>query len=270
VNDRNSVRCLLLALSVAALGSTSVKAEDPSPTVGISHRIADLILPGSELTTKPIDDQSPIVVRIDNSRIHGTDFRYDIVYYGLEPGEFDLRDSLARIDGTSTADLPSIPVRIDTLLGKGQVVPNELGQQAAPRIGGYRTALWGVGAIWLIGLLALIFYPRSRNERAAAAQAQPTTLADQLRPYIESAGRGDLSDHDKAELERLLLAYWHDELQVGDLPPAQAIAKLRADEKAGQLFTTLERWLHSPDPIDVPEAEISDLLRPYQDAAASS
>ena len=248
-----------------AIFATSLKAaEEGPPTVGISRRIADLILPGTELKTMPIEDDSPIVIRIENTRIHGTAFRYDIVYYGLEPGEFDLRDYFARLDGTSTDDLPNIPVRIEAALEDGQIVPNELTKQPPPRIGGYGTMLWALGAIWILGLLALIFYPRSRNERAATKSMLPKTLADQLRPYIESAGRGELTDHDKGELERLLLAHWHDRLDLGGLAPGQAIAQIRGDEKAGKLFRTLEQWLHSPTPQPLDRTTISELLRPYQ------
>ena len=254
---------VLFAIIATCLESTEAAEEGP-PTVGISRRIADLILPGTELKTMPIEDDSPIVIRIENTRVHGTAFRYDIVYYGLEPGEFDLRDYFARLDGTSTDDLPNIPVRIQAALGDGQIVPNELTKQPPPRIGGYRTMLWTLGAIWILGLLALIFYPRSRNARAVTTSIVPKTLADQLRPYIESAGRGELSDHDKGELERLLLAHWHDKLDLGGLAPGQAITQIRNDENAGKLFRSLEQWLHSPNPLPLDETTISELLRPYQ------
>ena len=266
--DRQKIAITLLfsIAFMAAAVADSPKADEPGehPTVGISTRITDLILPGSELTSKPLDSNSPIVVRILDTRVHGSAFRYDLVYYGLEPGEFDLRDYLVRIDGGPTDDLPNIPIKILGVLGEGQLTPNDLEKRPPPRVGGYRATLWLLAAFWLIGLLTLIFYPRTKSESASKTQAAPTTLADRLRPYVESATRGELNDTDKAELERLLLAYWHDKLEVGDLPPAQAISKLRNDETAGRLFTVLEQWLHSPDPIAISEQEISELLEPYR------
>ena len=59
--------------------------------------------------SKPLDDRrAPVVLRIVDVYPHGTAFRYDLEYYGLEPGTFDLRDYLRRKDGSSTADLPPI------------------------------------------------------------------------------------------------------------------------------------------------------------------
>ena len=61
------------------------------------------VLPGSELEVKPIGERTPIVLRIVRVFPHGTAFRYDLEYYGLEPGSFDLKDYLQRKDRSSTA-----------------------------------------------------------------------------------------------------------------------------------------------------------------------
>jgi len=60
--------CVFVSCSVA--DQSQGKASEESPTVGVSRSIRDLILPGSELTTKPIDGQSPIILRIADSRVH--------------------------------------------------------------------------------------------------------------------------------------------------------------------------------------------------------
>lgn len=237
------------------------------PSVGMSRRINDLILPGSELTTKPIDDKSPIVLRIVDSRVHGTAFRYDLVYYGLEPGNYDLVDYLARVDGSDTDDLPAIDVQIDSVLPDGQIVPNELDQGERPRIGGYRLAVWIIGSLWLVGLLLLIFWPRTKLEVQKLESETPKSLADRLRPMVESALHGKLSNSEKAELERLLLAYWHDKLDLGNLPPATAIQRMRQDADAGHLITVLEEWLHSPD--QAADVDVNKLLEPYRHVTAT-
>ncbi|MCA9212705.1 MAG: hypothetical protein KDB27_06560 [Planctomycetales bacterium] len=233
------------------------------PSVGVSASISDLVLPGTELKTVPIDDNSPIVLRIDNARVHGDSYRYDLVYYGLEPGTYDLRDWLMRGDGSSKDDLPNIPITISSVLPEGQIVPNDLENQDTPSVGGYRAMMWTLGVAWVVGLLALIFWPKTKRESANAAEAAPVTLADRLRHYIEAAIAGDLPDSSRGEMERLLLGYWHAKLGVGDLPPAQAIAKLRDHETAGQLLKALERWLHSPDAEPPSKEEIVNLLEPY-------
>ena len=263
-----SCAAIVLLVCQTGLGDSPDQPDNPSnPSVGVSAQISDIILPGTKLTTKAIDDSSPIVLRIENVRVHGTAHRYDFVYFGLEPGEYDLRDYLVRVDGGDTSDLPAIPVSVVSVLEKGQVTPNSLPDQSVPKIGGYRLLMWLLGAVWVIGLLLLIFWPKSRREQAARKGPKPTTLADRLRPFVESAVRGELSDPDKAELERLLLAYWHDKLDVRDLPPAQAIEKLRSHESAGKLFRSLEDWLHRPDASNPTDEQVRDLLQPYQDVA---
>ena len=111
-------------------------------TVGMPAKIEQLVLPGTELEAKPIEDRrTPVVLRIVNSYPHGSAFRYDIVYYGLEPGEFDLKDSVRRKDGSPITDLPSIPVKIEPVLPPGQIEPHRLSLAPSPFLGGYRLLL---------------------------------------------------------------------------------------------------------------------------------
>ena len=81
--------------------------EIPRSTVGMPVQISDLVLPGPELEPVPITDETPVVVRIDAVYAHGTGFRYDLVCYTLEPGEFDVSDYLRRKDGPPHLRFPS-------------------------------------------------------------------------------------------------------------------------------------------------------------------
>ena len=77
----------MLATLAAQGGRADDAAVTSKSTVGMPARIDQLVLPGTELEVRPIDDRlAPIVVRIVNTYPHGSAFRYDIVYYGLEPG----------------------------------------------------------------------------------------------------------------------------------------------------------------------------------------
>jgi hypothetical protein len=243
-----------------------VRAEGPrSSSVGVPVRINQLVLPGSELEVKPLDRRTPVVLRIVNVWPHGTAFRYDLEYYGLEPGAFDLKDYLRRKDRSSAADLPAIPVKVESVLPPGQVVPAALPPQPSPRVGGYRTALIAAGALWVVGLAALLLVGRRRKKKAAAA-ARPLTLADRLRPLVEGAVAGRLPPARLAELERTLLVYWERRLNLRDRKPAEALAELRRHPDAGPLLRQLEIWLHQPagaGKIDVP-----GLLAPYQNVPA--
>lgn len=255
----------ILAVAAMLLGTASLRAEDRrSVTVGMPGRIEQLILPGSELEVKPLDDpRAPVVVRIESAYRHGTAYRYDLVYYALEPGKYDLRDYLRRKDGSSTGDLPPLPVEVSAVLPPGQVLPNPLQAKGTPWLGGYRLALGIGGFLWVAGLLAILLVGRRRKRGAEATDARPLTVADRLRPLVEKAIAGKLTQQQLAELERTLLAFWRRRLGLEDQKPAEAIAILRAHPEAGPLLEQLEAWLHKPGTSG--SVDVAALLLPYHD-----
>ncbi|MBS0266397.1 MAG: hypothetical protein JSS02_30985 [Planctomycetes bacterium] len=235
-------------------------------TVGMPVKIEQIVLPGTELEPLPVTDNTLVVLRVDAVYPHGTAFRYDLVCYGLEPGEYDLRQSLRRKDGSSTTDLPPLPFHVGSQLAAGQIEPHDLGAAKLPWLGGYR--LWMVlgGVVWLAGLLWLV-YPRKKPEEATevAEVAPAVSLADRLRPLVTDAVAGRLPPAQLAELERALVSYWRRRLNLQDLAPAEALARLRADPEASPLVTQLETWLHRPPtPTQV---DVAALLEPYRQIA---
>jgi hypothetical protein len=245
-------------------------ADEPrTSTVGMSNRIEQLVIPGSELEVKPRDDDRiPIVMRITGSFPHGTDYRYDIVYYGLEPGEFDLTDYLKRKDGSTADDLPAILVEVKPVLSPGQIQPNRLQSKPAPFLGGYRMLLLAAAIVWVVGLIALLFAGRRRKSADDGADRPQLTLADRLRPAVENAIAGKLSQSQQAELERLLLAFWRKRLNLEEMKADEAISALRDHEEAGGLLRQLELWLHRRDHND--SVDVAALLKPYQDIPADA
>jgi hypothetical protein len=227
--------------------------------------IEGLVLPGSELVAGRLDDRkSPVVVRIVRTYPHGSAFRYDIEYAGLEPGTHDLRQYLRRKDGSSAADLPPIPVTVAAVLPPGQVLPNALEIESGPRVGGYLTLRRILGTIWVVGLAAIVasfLYPR--RKRAVAAAGAAVTLADRLRPLVEGAVAGTLSRAELADLERALLVYWRRRLNLDAVEPGRAIDALRQHPEAGALLRELEGWLHRPGPPQ--PVDVGRLLAPYRD-----
>jgi hypothetical protein len=259
---RRLATAVLAAITVLA---GNLRAEERrATTVGMPARIEQIILPGTELEVKPHDDRRrPIVLRIVKAYPHGTAFRYDLLYYGLEAGEFDLRDYVKRKDKSSTADLPQLRVKIESVLGAGQVLPTDLKSQPTPALGGYRYLLIGLAIVWLAGFPVILFVRRRKRAQQALA-ARPLTLADQLRPLVEWAGAGELKPAERALLERILLAYWRKRLHIDDGHPAAAFAVLRAHPEAGPLLEQLEAWLHRPGENGT--VDVATLLRPYRDA----
>lgn len=254
---------ILLVAAALGLAGPRAAAEPPAATVGMPGQLVGLVLPGSELEAKPLDRKLPIVLRVVAVHPHGTLLRYDLEYSGFAPGRYDLRDYLRRKDGTPLGEVPAIPVTIEPVLPPGQIQPNRLVIEEGPRVGGYRTLVIVASAVWGIVLVALVgsfFYPRRR--RASAPPAVPVSLADRLRPLVEGAVAGRLSQAELANLERSLLAYWRRRLQLEATAPGEAVDRLRRDAQAGPLLAQLEVWLHRPGPaapVDVPT-----LLAPYR------
>ncbi|MBX9583209.1 MAG: hypothetical protein K2X87_23125 [Gemmataceae bacterium] len=238
----------------------------PETAVGMTGRFTSLVLPGAELEARPLTDRkAAVVVRVAAVYPHGTAFRYDLEYFGLEPGTHDLRDSLRRKDGSSAADLPPLPVRVNPVRSPGPVLPNDLRVDPGPRLGGYRLLVIGLGVLWGLGLAAIVlsfFFPR-RAKAVAADAGRPLTLADRLRPLVEGAVGGRLSPGQLADLERSLLAYWRKRLKLEADPPAEAMAALRRHPDAGPLLNRLEEWLHRPGPGR--PVDVGALLAPYRD-----
>lgn len=261
------------ALTFALLVTTNlfatplIKNEERKSTVGMPARIEQLVLPGPELEVKPLEDrQSPIVLRILASYPHGTAHRYDLEYYGLEAGTFDLKDYLHRKDGTVAADLPPIPVTIVPVLPPGQVKPNQLQIHDPPQVGGYRILMAAAIVVWVLGLGAILFLGRRKRTGPNADVGKPLTLADRLRPLVLRAVDGRLSQTELADLERTLLAYWRRRLGLDDHKPGKANQMLRSHDEAGPLIRQLEEWLHRPGTSS--HVDVAGLLRPYQSLPA--
>ncbi len=257
-------------LSVAGMLSASAQAQAPphETTVGMSGRVEGVVLPGPELEAKPYTDRKrPVVIQNLTVYPHGTAFRYDIEYFGLDPGTYNLTDYLRRKDGSPATNLPPVTVQVNAIHPKGQIEPNALEIERGPRLGGYWLLVIAGGAVWLLGLLALVgwmLWPLFRSPQAIGV-ARPVSLADRLRPLVEGAIAGKLSQPELAGLERTLLAFWRRRLNLETLEPAEAMRRMRKHADAGPLLGQLETWLHRPGPHE--PVDVAALLRPYRDLA---
>ena len=256
------------ACALALLAQVARADGQHEASVGMTARIEELVLPGSELEAKPIDSKTPLVLRIVASHRHGSEFRYDLEFAGLEPGEYDLREFLQRKDGSSSAELPAIPVSVSTTLPSGQIQPLPPEEGEHPALGGYRRLLIAGGALWIVGLFTILFVGRRKRQRAAAALVRPRTLAEHLRPLVERALRGQLSRNERAQLELSLVAYWRRRLGLEDRRPEESLLFLRQHAEAGPLLASLEDWLHRPTPPA--EVDLGLLLAPYKDLPADA
>lgn len=232
-------------------------------TVGMAVTIEQIVFPGSELIAKPLEDRNdPFVLRIVETYKHGSDHRYDMEVYGLEKGQYNLLDYLVRADGSSTRGLPERWVMINATLPDGEVLPSEIASTRLPYVGGYRLAWIIGGVLWILGLLMLVFAGKKKSTSESVEEASEISLADRLRPLVQSARDGSIDASGRAQLERTLIAYWCNRLDMKDLSPGESISRLRQHAEAGPLIRSLEDWLHRPDPPE--QVDLNELLKPYE------
>lgn len=260
----SAIVCLVISSALPCLAWAQA-ADDSGgrarATVGSVGRVQDLVLPGSLLQAKPIDDRNlPLVVRVVETYPHGDSHRYELTFMALEPGRYDLREYLERVDGSEVGDLPSVEVEVTSVLAPGHVPPHQL-ESSWPQVGSYR--FWALLALvaWVISLIAIIFWPKKRPAEAAQVAA-PRTLAELLRPRLEAAAGGQLDHRQLAELERWVVEFWRRRLGLLHLAPKEALLQLRRHGESGPLLQQLERWLHSPQRD--PSVSLGQLLQPYQ------
>ncbi|MBK8002226.1 MAG: hypothetical protein IPK15_26940 [Verrucomicrobia bacterium] len=85
---------------VAAAPSGTNTPASASRYIGIEGK-ASLALPRADYQTRPLDDRTELILRIDKvTPVASNEYRYDFFYMGLEPGAYDLADFLIRPDGT--------------------------------------------------------------------------------------------------------------------------------------------------------------------------
>lgn len=256
---------LLLGLVTALMGG-SENGWSQDVRIGIEGRLM-LKYSGPELTTSPFDDKSPILLRIANVTASRDSQVYDLRYIGQEAGTYDLADFLIRSDGGPIAELPPAMVTIRESLPANH--NGDLEELAPPKrtssipypwlmaLGG---SVWLIGGIWLIGRRLL-----NRPKQIPIEETAPPTLADQLRPLVESAMAGRLTPSEKARLEWLLLAHWRKRLNLEGVPPMELLTRMRDDAEAAVLLMRLEEWLHQR-PMER-RVNVSELLAPYQSAS---
>jgi len=236
------------------------------PTVGMEGQL-DVALPLAGLITKPGDHRAPMLLRIAHSQPHGTLTRYDLRYIGRMPGQHDLRNYLFTADGLLATNLPALNVPISGLL------PNphngwleEQAQHAPSLLGGYRTTLAVIVALWIVAFF--VIWRSGRRARPAAnttpVQREPT-FAERIRPLVERAAAGTLSPDDKATLERLLITHWQRRLNLTSANGDELIQRLREHTEAGILLRALEDWLHRPPGRG--EVHVDEFLAPYKHLA---
>jgi len=254
------IRRIFIACLLAA---APLLAEIPSQRVGLPLVLREIYIPGGEIRPKPRRDREPpLVVRVLEIRPAKDGSRYDFEIHGLEPGPHDLADYLESADGAA-AEIQEIPLNITTALPEGLLVAPPVTPGELPELGGYRTKMIAVAAVWAAGLVGLLAWRRKKPVADGSAAGVAPSLAERLRPLVDRAAKGGLSADERASLERLVIGHWRGELpEIAAMAPAEAMAALRRHPQASPLILALERWLHARS-SEADPAEIERLLKPY-------
>ncbi len=263
------------ALAVAMLVSATTFAADtnstPTRAIGIEGRVA-LDLPRDDYRPRPLDDRTELILRIEAlTPAPNRQFRYDFHYMGMEPGSYSLADYLIRPDGSRPDELSNTLVHVQAMLPKthdGKLTGYT--PERFPFIGGYRIFLGLVALLWVAGIIGFIRSYRKKRVVAAPVVVVPEpTFAERIRPLVEAAAAGKLSLDDKAQLERLLMGFWREKLNLSaEQRMAEVLEQLKAHAQAGELLRALERWLHQRDGATV--EEVNSLLEPYRQLPVSA
>ena len=188
---------------------------------------------------------------------------YDVRYIVNRAGTFDLKDYLIGEDGRSLDGLPSFKFHGDAKLSKHLDTRIQETEEISVDVGGYYYAtLAGLAVFWIVWLLLIIFYGRSKAPPPAIAAPPEPTPAEMLRAFLAQLEGGTLDAAAKAKMEMLLLRRWREELALANVPMNTAFEAINRDAKTGNLLRQVEQWLHNPA-AKVPREAIAAVLTPY-------
>lgn len=250
--------------------SQAVEADVISRNIGIEGDVS-VTLDRGDYQPRPLDDRTPLALRVEKITAHEDGrFTYDFHYMGFEPGEYKLADYLMLANGGEATGIGDKLLQVRTMLPAGHDgALNPYVTRPFPWFGGYRMLLGGLAFLWVLGIVAFIYFGRKRKVKVIPVVIPPQpTFAERMRPFVEQAAEGKLSANGQAELERLFMGYWRDRLSLREQGMTKSLAALKRHDEAGALLCALEGWLHRPGGA-TPE-EINALLEPYRKAPEST
>ncbi|MGB0991430.1 MAG: hypothetical protein ACPG32_03065 [Akkermansiaceae bacterium] len=260
------IRFLFSLLVLLVILPLAGPAAEPLATASLGQpfELNDIYIKGGKVEAIPRKDrESSLVVRVLEVKSAEGGFRYDLEVYGLDPGEYMLRDFL-RFKSTQKevveldAEVEIVSMHPLDVLPKPETIPHV----PPEKMGGYKTLLIAACVVWFVILLLIFFYRKPKPDEVE--EKLPPTLHEKLTGLITAASQGDLGDRDRAQLERLIIGHWKQKLpELAEASPDKALAKLRVHDEASPLILKIEQWLHAPNP-SVSQQEIQQLLEPYR------
>lgn len=263
--QRKSVWLVIAVCVLAAIAAFVFrpKKEDDSLNVPLGVEQAAIVTySGPTVAVAPYKWGVAVNVRIAKVTGEAGARIYDVRYIVNRAGTFDLKDYLTAEDGRRLDGLPPFKFTGDPKLSKNLDARIQETEEVRVDVGGhYYATLAGLGVLWIVWLLLLIFYGRAKPPKAAAAQPEPT-LAEMLRNLLTQLEAGTLDATAKARMEMLLLRRWREELALAGVPMNAALDAISRSEKTGDPLRQLQDWLHRPA-SNVRQEEIAAVIVPY-------
>ncbi len=207
-------------------------------TIGVEGQQA-VTIAGSRLSAIPYTHGDALAVRIAKLEPISGGFRYDLRYMAYGPGRHDLREYLLDEQLQPASGLPEMPVTVAALLPKDD--SGKLLETPPTPIDLHTNYRWGMGLL----LLPLFFY--GRKPRSRVVVSSPPTIPERLRTLLEHAAHSDLTVEQQTDIEKLLLAFWAERLQLPKERLIETLDELRKHPTAGEHVSRVEKWLHSRD-----------------------
>ncbi len=214
-------------------------------TIGVEGRRV-VTLPGSRLTAIPYTHGDALAVRIAGVEPISGGFRYDLRFMAYGPGRHDLREYLLDDRQQPVSGLPEMPISVVALLPKEE--SGKLLETPPTPIDLRTNYRWGMGLLWCLwGLLLLPLFLYGRKRRSRVVVSPPPTIPERLRALLEHAAHSDLTVEQQTDIEKLLLTFWADKLQLPKERLIETLDELRKHPAAGAHVSRVEKWLHSRD-----------------------
>lgn len=263
---QSNIRSWIAAvMAVLALVSFVRAADSPAArNLGIEG-VSTMVLPRADYQARPMDDRSELLLNVQSVEpVDSGGFRYKIHYMGLEPGAYSLAEFLMLPDGSRPEEIKDFRLHVRAELPEdhnGQL--EQMSDAPFPFIGGYRIFLSFLGLLWVVGIVMFIRSYRKKKVVTVEEVVVPEPgFAERIRPLVESAAAGTITLDDQTLLERLLMGFWREKLDLTEPRVAEAVLLLKQHPVAGELLRAMERWLHRPGGSSA--AEINPLLEPYR------
>lgn len=200
---------------------------------------------GPQLKARPYRRGSSINVRIARQERKAGVVVYDLRYVVNQPGDFDLVDYLTTVSGQPPTDLPAFRVRGMTQLTKDletRIQEIEQVEIHIPHL--YYETLSGLGLLWGLWLIGLVFVGRRPGQGEQRQAPPPPSLEQRIRVLLERLRHDDLSIQENALLEQLLLQHWAEQSGATEARLAEACRQLRNDSTFSDAYAKLQAYMH--------------------------